>query len=122
MIDARYYPNEKEYQSKEFNLTIIKYGRVLQNATFGCKVELKNTENATSVNQSPYKIFLEVSVFKKAIISSMHFIEERIDGINLYPDIDFKRQIIWRNAKDETDVYSAQELCDVFFKFLISQI
>jgi hypothetical protein len=121
LIDTKYKPHIKTYQALGIELSKKNSCFTLENKEYGCKVELKNLETASSLTSTP-RIFLEIALFKKNQYTTLTYIPDPIKTRFLYPDINPRKEVFWIDSVDHLNFFSPQQICNKCFEWLIDQI
>lgn len=123
-MEEKYLPYAETYTALGIKLSSRQSIKTIENDKFGCSVSIRNyNEMAHSLNSINPRLFVEIFLFdKKFIIPNYTYLEEGIERICLYPDINSERKLIWKDMRDETVIFTTKEICEICFELLITQI
>lgn len=122
-MDAKYMANHSLYESQDIFLNRGDFFHTLQNTEFACIIEEHNIRSSATLIDKPYRVFLEIRLFKKnGFFKEARYPDDTIEELLLHPDITFAKKVIWRGARDENITLTSEEIVDKAFKLFINQI
>jgi hypothetical protein len=122
LIKRNYRREGLTFKGLGINLIWGQFVCTLENPEYGCKVELRNFENISSLSGARQRLFLELRLCRKTFIPAMGGFTETVKEKFFYPDINFERKVFWEDSRDRLDRNSPEEICKLCFEWMIDQI
>ncbi|MCA1622468.1 MAG: hypothetical protein LC768_01885 [Acidobacteria bacterium] len=122
LFDRHFSSNSEIFSKLGIELEIQKTSRVIFTFNFACHILLKGFQEAFSYDNSPSKLSFEIVLFKKKHTFGGYFNTDLINGLYLVPDINFEKQVVWKDKENDSEIYAAKEVSEKCFDLLIVEL